>query len=119
MSYHMPDFDALAKEVDDIDTQMLVRGRLTMDEIERLEDIVSELEPIFYGGLSEHMAQAMTIHNKISKMLGREEAPPSDIDEVICQMCGARFTGTDEEIKAWQDKHIDEVHPELRPHPYG
>lgn len=112
------DFSSLAKEVDDIDTEFLINERLTPDQQERLHDILFDLTPYVQGhGTQEDVASAMGVALAVQKLLekaGATEDKPTTpgIDTTVCQLCGQEFTGTDEEIKAWEPIHLKQFHPE-------
>jgi len=111
------DFNALAKEVDEIDTSFLTHDDLSTDQGERLMDILSDLAPYLQGaGVQEDVTSALEIATKITRILNLSghQGPPErkSYDTSVCQLCGVEFTGTENEIKAWEPLHIKETHPD-------
>jgi hypothetical protein len=112
------DFMSLAKQVDDIDTDYAIQGRLTPDNIEKLHDILFDLQPYIQGrGTQDDVTDAFGVALAISKLLDKAgvEAPQRTapgIDTTVCQLCGTEFTGSEEEIKAWEPIHLRQFHPE-------
>lgn len=106
------DFEKLLDEIDSIDTNVAVRGKLTPDERERLLEIINQVTPYFYGGTEEHVLDAMRVVKAAQKLLGTEndEHDKSNIDTTVCQLCGQTYTGTPEELDAWEKEHRMKTH---------
>jgi hypothetical protein len=112
-----PDWESIAKIIDDADTQWAVDDTLNSSNLDALINIVDQIRPHLLGeGNQEDVTNAIKYYRKIRNMMGREIGgsadDETDIDTTTCQLCGEKFTGTKPEIDEWEGLHLKTKHPE-------
>ena len=103
----VPDWESFFQRIAEISTEKDIQGSLSMGQLDELQNMLARLQVVLAGGNQENVTNAYDAAQRIYKIMGRGLGDEdSEYETTTCQYCGASFTGTNDEVSAWEEKHM-------------